>query len=72
MTDLAPEFIRRFLLHVPIPKFVRIRHYRFLANGQKKQTLAQCRELLREVFKLSGWKPYGTPNYYATKTKPTG
>ena len=54
MTDLAaPEFIRRFLLHVPIPKFVLIRHYRFLANGQKKQALAQCRELLRAVVMLA-------------------
>lgn len=45
----ASEFIRRFLLHVPMPKFVRIRHCGFLANGQKKQALARCRELLSEV-----------------------
>ncbi len=45
----ALEFIRRFLLHVPVPKFVRIRHFGFLANGQKKQALARCRELLTEA-----------------------
>lgn len=45
----ATEFIRRFLLHVPIPKFIRIRHFGFLANGQKKQALAKCRELLTET-----------------------
>jgi hypothetical protein len=42
----AEEFIRRFLLHVLPPGFMRIRHYGFLANRAKKTCLAQCREQL--------------------------
>lgn len=42
----AEEFIRRFLLHVLPPGFMRIRHYGFLANRTKKTCLAQCREQL--------------------------
>jgi len=42
----AHEFIRRFLLHVLPDGFMRIRHFGFLANRSKKQTLAQCRKLL--------------------------
>jgi len=43
----AQEFIRRFLLHVLPEGFMRIRHFGFLANRSKKQTLAQCRKLLK-------------------------
>jgi len=42
----AHEFIRRFLLHVLPDGFMRIRHFGFLANRSKKQSLAQCRKLL--------------------------
>jgi hypothetical protein len=42
----AHEFIRRFLLHVLPDGFMRIRHFGFLANRCKKQTLTQCRKLL--------------------------
>ena len=42
----AQEFIRRFLLHVLPEGFMRIRHFGFLANRTKKQSLARCRELL--------------------------
>ena len=42
----AQEFIRRFLLHVLPDGFMRIRHFGFLANRAKKQSLAQCRKLL--------------------------
>jgi hypothetical protein len=42
----AHEFIRRFLLHVLPDGFMRIRHFGFLANRAKKQTLARCRKLL--------------------------
>ncbi len=45
---LAPhEFIRRFLLHVLPDGFHRIRHYGFLAKGQRGQNLARVRELLQ-------------------------
>jgi hypothetical protein len=40
------EFIRRFLLHVLPDGFMRIRHFGFLSNRSKKQSLAQCRKLL--------------------------
>jgi hypothetical protein len=42
----VPEFIRRFLLHVLPKGFVRIRHYGLLANRNRKQKIARCRDLL--------------------------
>jgi hypothetical protein len=42
----ADEFIRRFLLHVLPDGFHRIRHYGYLANGQRAAKLANCRRLL--------------------------
>lgn len=51
---LAPyEFIRRFLLHVLPDGFHRIRHYGFLAKGDRGEKLARVRKLLR-VVPLSG------------------
>jgi hypothetical protein len=46
MTLQAHEFIRRFLLHVLPPGFMRIRHFGFLANRSRKLKLDRCRELL--------------------------
>jgi hypothetical protein len=40
------EFIRRFLLHVLPPGFMRIRHYGVLANRAKREKLAQARTAL--------------------------
>ena len=42
----ADEFIRRFLMHVLPERFVRIRHYGFLANAARKRQLHLCRKLL--------------------------
>ncbi len=42
----ALEFIRRFLLHIPLPKFIRIRHFGFLGSCNKKKNLELCRKLL--------------------------
>ena len=43
---LAPnEFIRRFLLHVLPDGFHRIRHYGFLARGDRNEKLELCRKL---------------------------
>ncbi len=42
----APEFLRRFLLHVVPKGFMRIRHYGITANRRRQQKLARCRELL--------------------------
>jgi hypothetical protein len=49
MTLAADEFIRRFLLHVLPSGFHRIRHYGLLANGGRREYLAQARELLHAV-----------------------
>jgi hypothetical protein len=46
MTLDAVEFIRRFLLHVRPSGFVRIRHFGFLANRNRKEKLVLCRSLL--------------------------
>ncbi len=46
MTLEAPEFIRRFLIHVLPQGFHRIRHYGLFANGNRAENLARARELL--------------------------
>jgi hypothetical protein len=48
MTLSCVEFIRRFLLHVVPKGFMRIRHYGFLANRNRKTKLAQCRIFFRK------------------------
>ena len=40
------EFIRRFLMHVPPKRFVRIRHYGLLCSRTKNKQLTLCRNLL--------------------------
>jgi hypothetical protein len=42
----APEFLRRFLLHVVPSGFMRIRHYGLTANCQRAPRLQRCRQLL--------------------------
>ena len=46
MTLDAIEFIRRYLLHVLPPGFVKIRHFGFLANRHRREALVLCRSLL--------------------------
>jgi hypothetical protein len=46
MTLPAGEFLRRFFLHVLPPRFVRIRHFGFMANRWRKARLTICRALL--------------------------
>jgi Putative transposase len=46
MTLNADEFIRRFLLHALPDGFHRIRHYGFLANGARADSVALCHRLL--------------------------
>lgn len=43
MTLTALEFIRRFLMHVVPAGFVRIRHYGFLANRNRSESIALIR-----------------------------
>jgi hypothetical protein len=45
----AEEFLRRFLLHVVPPHFVRIRHFGLVANRTRQAKLTRCRELLAIV-----------------------
>jgi hypothetical protein len=46
MTIDAVEFIRRFLLHVLPRGFVKIRHFGFLSNRNRRDALNLCRTLL--------------------------
>jgi predicted RNA-binding Zn-ribbon protein involved in translation (DUF1610 family) len=47
MTLDPVEFLRRFLLHVLPRGFVKIRHFGYLANRERKQALHLCSILLR-------------------------
>jgi hypothetical protein len=46
MTLPVNEFLRRFLLHLLPPGFVRIRHFGFLANRKRAELLPLCFALL--------------------------
>ena len=46
MTVSGLEFVRRFLMHVPPRKFVRIRHYGVLSTRSKGKNLVTCRNQL--------------------------
>jgi hypothetical protein len=46
-TISAVEFIRRFLLHALPKGFVRIRHYGFLSNKNRRANLSRIRRLLK-------------------------
>jgi len=46
MTLSAKEFMRRYLLHILPPSFVRIRHYGLFGSKYKKRNLELCRYLL--------------------------
>jgi hypothetical protein len=53
MTLDAPEFIRRFLLHVLPSGFVKIRHFGLLANRNRRQALSLCRSHLHVTLRTS-------------------
>lgn len=40
----AVEFIRRFMIHVVPPRFVRIRYFGILSHRNKRKTIQSCRE----------------------------
>lgn len=46
LTLPGKEFIRRFLMHVPPKRFVRIRHYGLLSSRNKNKKITLCRNLL--------------------------
>jgi hypothetical protein len=52
MTLPVNEFLRRFLLHVLPPGFVRIRHFGFLAHRRRGTSLPLCFQLLAESGKV--------------------
>ena len=45
-TISGEEFIRRFMMHVPPKRFVRIRHYGLLSCRNKRKKITLCRNLL--------------------------
>jgi hypothetical protein len=45
MTLTVSEFIRRFLIHILPPRFVKIRHYGLLGNRNKNTKLTLCKRL---------------------------
>ena len=49
MTLALKEFVRRFCLHLLPERFVKIRHFGFLSNRQRKLRVAQARGLLNQV-----------------------
>lgn len=55
------EFIRRFLMHVPPKRFIRIRHYGLLCTRTKTRHLTLCRNLLGCKQYLSRLKDMETP-----------
>jgi hypothetical protein len=57
----AAEFLRRFLLHVVPPSFVRIRHYGLLANRTRQAKLARARQLLAVVAATPRQSPVSVP-----------
>lgn len=60
------EFIRRFLMHVPPRRFVRIRHYGLLCTRSKNKHLTLCRNLLGCKKYLSKLKDLDTPEILET------
>lgn len=47
MTVTTEEFIKRFLLHILPPHFIKIRYYGILGNRNKKKKLLKCKILTR-------------------------
>ena len=47
MTVKIEEFIRRFLLHILPPNFMKIRYYGILGNRNKKKKLLKCKLLTK-------------------------
>lgn len=69
----APEFIRRFLLHVLPAGFQRIRHFGLLSNRQHATKFARCRSLLgagepRARMKSLGGLTLCRPESYSNST----
>lgn len=59
VTTTAQEFIRRFLLHVLPPRFVKIRHYGLMAPCNAKTKLEKARALISLQAPLTNDEPKG-------------
>ncbi len=69
----AETFLRRFLLHVLPARFVRIRHYGWLANTARKRLLPTVRELLAPAAPVACTPPPVEPETWeATLLRLTG
>lgn len=66
LTLSGVEFIRRFLMHVPPKRFVRIRHYGILCTRSKSKYLTLCRNLLGCKQYLSRLRSMETPQILET------
>jgi len=64
----APEFIRRFLLHILPTGFMRIRHYGLLANRAKAEKLAAARAALNAPVPTMNTKPESLEAFYLRTT----
>ena len=47
MTITIKEFIRRYLIHILPPRFMKIRYYGILGNRNKEKKLHKCKILTR-------------------------
>jgi hypothetical protein len=69
MTLAAPEFIRRFLLHVLPAGFHRIRYYGFLSARHRREKLARCRQLLGSTGPITIPADVTSPTDYRDRTE---
>ena len=60
VTITGVEFTRRFLMHVPPHRFVRVRHYGLLCNRVKKEKMARCRSIFQCKQYLSSMREMNT------------
>lgn len=70
MTLDATEFIRRFLLHTLPDGFHRIRHYGFLANGDRHDNLDRCRRLIARDAAATPDQPHAVVDLPASDQAP--
>ena len=61
VTISGEEFIRRFLMHIPPKRFVRVRHYGLLSPRNKGRKITLCRNLLGCKKYLSRLKDLDAP-----------
>ena len=67
----AEEFLRRFLLHVVPPHFVRIGHFGLVATRTRQEKLARCRHLLAVMAAAAtSLLPTKTPETPAASAEP--